>query len=325
MRQLKITKSRGVSDIIECLKDDNFNLDEFIKKIAEEEQLIRHEERLLLDELQQGRRPGCRMPLIELLNEHDIDYEEMHANYYETCHETNQLRWLNAHRVVSIAREYESIGKPMQELLIAGMHGVKNAALAYNFRPNVSFIDFAEPIIRRHIEEYIQTDDLSFAGLCKEYEEILAGAKEAYESYRNPQCPVARYSAQAEKARRHLFANAKISRCHKEIRKAADYAEWRLVDVAVHLPDDYDERDKFIRTASFTLHDVLYSGECKDFVKPVGGEWCIYTADGVRVPVHKLTDRNSMRNALETLLKVLGNIPWTRTLNFCDWRADTGI
>ena len=106
---------------------------------------------------------------------------------------------------------------------------------------------------------------------------------------------------------------------------AADYAEWRLVDIAVHLPDDYDERDKFIRSASFTLHDALYCGECKDFVKPVGGEWSVCAAGGVRVPVGKLTDRGSMRNALEALLDVLENIPWTRNLGFREWRADTGV
>ena len=325
MRQLKITKSKGVSNIIEYLKDDNFNLDEFIKEIAETDKFIRHEERSLLNELQQGPRPRCHVLLSELENLQDVSYEDMHANHYETCNETNELRWLNACRVVSAAREYENSGKPMNELLIAGMQGVKNAALAYKFRPNVSFGDFAEPVIRRHIEQYIQTGDLSFAGLCKEYEEILTKAQEAYDAYRNPKCPVAIYHTQHEKARAHLFANAKISRCRKEIRMAADYAEWRLVDIAVHLPDDYDERDKFIRTGAFTLHDALYCGECKDFVKPVGGEWCICAANGTRVPVNELTDRDSMRGALESLLQVLENIPWTRTLDFSEWRADTGI
>lgn len=106
---------------------------------------------------------------------------------------------------------------------------------------------------------------------------------------------------------------------------AADYAEWRLVDIAVHLPDDYDERDKFIRTGAFTLHDALYSGECKDFVKSVGGEWCICAANGTRVPVRELTDRNSMRGALEILLEILEKTPERRILKFDDWRAENGI
>lgn len=325
MRQLKITKSKGASDIIECLKDDNFNLDEFIKSIPEEESLIRCEEGSLLDDIQQGPRPGGRIPLSEPENQQDISYEEMLADHYETCCETNELRWLSARRVLSIALEYENSGKPMQELLLAAMQGVKNAAFAYNFNPNVSFIDFAAPIIRRHIEQYIQDGESSFAALYREYKEILDNAKLAYDNYCNPVCNVATYSAQPEKAREHLFANAKISRCRKEIRMAADYAEWRLVDIAVHLPDDYDERDKFIRTASFTLHDALYCGECKDFVKPVGGEWSVCAAGGVRVPVGELTDRGSMRNALEALLDVLENIPWTRNLGFREWRADTGV
>ena len=79
---------------------------------------------------------------------------------------------------------------------------------------------------------------------------------------RHPECKAAMYSVQPEKERTQLFANSKISRCHKEIRMAADYVEWRRVDAATHLPDDYDERDKFIRTRSFKLQDALYNGEC---------------------------------------------------------------
>ena len=327
MRQLKITKTKGASDIIECIKDENFNLYEFIKKIAEEESLIRHEERSLLDGIQQKPWPGGRMPLSELENQQDVSYEEMLADHYETCCETNELRWLNARRVVSVAREYENSGKPMNELLIAGMLGVKNAALAYNFSPNMSFGDFAIPVICRHIELYIQTGDLSFTGLCKEYEEILTKAQKAYDGYRNPKCPVAIYRTQPVKTREHLFANAKISHCRKEIRMAADYAEWRLVDVATHLPDDYDERDKFIRTRSFKLQDALYNGECKDIVKSVtDGEWYICTVpDGTRVPVRELTDRDSMRGALEVLLEILEKTPARRILKFDDWRAENGI
>ena len=321
MRQLKITKSRGASDIIECLKDDNFNLDEFVRKIAEAEQLIEHKENCLLNDFQ-NLESICVLAFSHL---HGRSYADMIVDVREGGGEINSLRWLSARRVLSIALEYENSGKPMQELLLAAMQGVKNAAFAYNFNPKISFIDFAAPIIRRHIELYIETGDLSFAGLCKEYEDILTKAKEAYESYCNPKCPVERYHAQPEKARVHLFENAKIGRCRKEIRMAADYAEWRLVDVAVHLPDDYDERDKFIRTASFTLHDALYCGECKDLVKPVGGEWSVCTANGVRVPVGELTDRDSMRNAMEALLDVLENIPRTRTLGFREWRAEKGI
>lgn len=308
---------------MECLKDDSFNLDEFIKKITEAEQLIEHKENYLLDVFQDLE----RYHVLAFSHLHGRSYADFIADLREEGEEINSLRWLNARRVVSAVREYENSGKPMRELLLAAMQGVKNAALAYKFRPNVSFGDFAEPVIRRHIEEYIQTGDLSFTELCKEYKDMLDNAKQLYDNYRHPVCNIATYSAQPEKARAHLFANAKISRCRKEIKIAADYTEWRLVDVAVHLPDDYDERDKFIRTASFTLHDTLYSGECKDFVKSAADdEWYICTEpNGTRVPVCELTDRDSMRGALEQLLEVLENIPWTRTLDFCEWRADTGI
>ena len=67
MRQLKITKSitkRGASHIIEHLKSKNFNLDEFIKKIAETVPLIEREERFLLYVFQDFTPGmGARMPL----------------------------------------------------------------------------------------------------------------------------------------------------------------------------------------------------------------------------------------------------------------------
>ena len=330
MRQLKITKSitnRGASHIIEHLKSKNFNLDEFIKKIAETELLIEHEERFLLYVFQDFTPGmGARMPL-NLVKEMS---EEEHAAYiyetYEECLEINQIRWLNAHRAIAITKEYEKCGKPIQELLLTAMQGVKNAAFAYTFSPKVSFGDFAAPIIRRHIEQYLQTGESSFAELYREYKEILDNAKQAYDEYRNSKCKVM-YSVMPEKARIHLFANSKISRCHKEIRKAADYVEWRQVDAATHLPDDYDERDKFIRTKSFKLQDALYNGECKNFVKSVtDGEWYICTVpDGTRVPVRELTDRDSMRGALEILLEILEKTPERRILKFDDWRAENGI
>ena len=311
MRQLKITKSitkRGAGHIIEHLKSKNFNLDEFIKKIAETELLIEREERFLLYVFQDFTPGmGARMPL----NQVKEMSEEEHAAYiyetYEECLEINQIRWLNAHRAIAITKEYEKCGKPIQELLLAAMQGVKNAAFAYTFSPKISFGDFAAPIIRRHIEQYLQTGESSFAELYKEYKEILDNAKQAYDDYRHPECKAAMYSVQSEKERALLFANSKISRCHKEIRKAADYVEWRRVDAATHLPDDYDERDKFIRTGAFELHDALYNGECKDIVKSVtDGEWYICTVpDGTRVPVRELTDRDSMRETLEVLLEIL--------------------
>ena len=331
MRQLKITKSitrRGGSHIIEHLKSKNFNLDEFIKKIAETELLIEREERFLLYVFQDFTPGmGARMPL----NQVKEMSEEEHAAYiykiYEGCYEINQIRWLNAHRAIAITKEYEKCGKPIQELLLAAMQGVKNAAFAYTFSPKESFGDFAAPIIRRHIEQYLQTGESSFAELYKEYKEILDNAKQAYDEYRHPECKAAMYSVQPEKERALLFANSKISRCHKEIRKAADYVEWRRVDAATHLPDDYDKRDKFIRTRSFKLQDALYNGECKDFVKSVtDGEWYICTVpDGTRVPVRELTDRDSMRGALEVLLEILEKTPARRILKFDDWRAENGI
>ena len=331
MRQLKITKSitnRGGRRIIEYLKSKDFSLDEFIKKIAETELLIEREERFLLYVFQDFTPGlGARTPLNQVK---EMSEEEHTAYIYETYEERfeiNQIRWLNAHRAITITKEYEKCGKTIQELLLAAMQGVKNAAFAYTFSPKISFGDFAAPTIRRHIEQYLQTGESSFAELYREYKEILDNAKQAYYDYRHPECKAAMYSVQPEKERAKLFANSKISRCHKEIRTAADYVEWRRVDAATHLPDNYDERDKFIRTRSFKLHDALYNGECKDIVKSVtDGEWYICTVpDGTRVPVRELTDRDSMRETLEVLLEILEKTPARRILKFDDWRAENGI
>ena len=330
MRQLKITKSitnRGGRRIIEYLKSKDFSLDEFIKKIAETELMIECEESFLLNVFQDFTPGlGCRIPLNQVKEMSKEEYDAYIYETYEECLEINQIRWLNAHRAIAITKEYEKSGKTIQELLLAAMQGVKNAAFAYTFSPKVSFGDFAAPIIRRHIEQYLQTGEYSFAELYREYKEILDNAKQAYNEYCNPECKVM-YSIMPEKARRHLFTNSKICRCHKEIRMAADYVQWRLVDAATHLPDDYDERDKFIRTGSFKLQDTLYNGECRDFVKSAAdNEWYICTVpDGTRVPVRELTDRDSMRGALEVLLEILEKTPRKRRLNFNEWRAENGI
>jgi hypothetical protein len=43
------------------------------------------------------------------------------------------------------------------------------------------------------------------------------------------------------------------------------------------------------------------------------------------VPVRELTDRDSMRGALEVLLEILEKTPERRILKFDDWRAENSI
>lgn len=310
----------------DLLGKEPFDVEEFTKVTADAEQEIKDKQDDLIREFQRLE-SSCVLAMSHLPE--GQTYAGLIADLRECGEEINKLRLLNARSILSIANGYCDSGVPLRELLIAAMQGVKNAALAYTFCPKVSFIEFAVPIIRRHIEQYIQDGESAFAVLYKEYKEILDNAKQAYHDYRNPECKAAMYSysVQPETERAQLFATAKIDRCRNEIRKAAECVEWRQVDAATHLPDDYDERDKFIRTSPFMVHDALYSGECKDFVKAVAdGEWYICTVpDGVRVPVCELTDRDSMRGALEALLDILEKIPWTRILKFNEWRAESGI
>lgn len=329
MRKLKITKSiTNRRYIYPAMKDllgkESFDVDEFTKVVTAAEQEIKDKEDDLVQEFQRLE-SSCILAMSHLSE--GQTYADMIADLRESGEEINKLRLLNARSILSIANGYCDSGIPLRELLIAAMQGVKNAAFIYNFNPKVGFGEFATPIIRRHIEQYIQEGESAFAELYKEHKETFDNVKEAYYDYLRSESKVATYSAQSEKARAHLFATAKIGRCRKEIKTAADYVEWRQVDVATHLPDDYDERDKFIRTSSFMVQDALYSGECKDFVKAVADdEWYISTVpDGVRVPVRELTDRDSMRGALEALLAILEKTPKARKLEFDKWRAENGI
>ena len=329
MRQLKITKSTTnrrpmYPSMKELLDKEPFDVEVFTKAVAAAEQEIKDKQDDLIREFQRLE-SNCVLAMSHLPE--GQTYADLIADLRECGEEINKFRLLNAPSILSIANGYCDSGVPLRELLIAAMQGVKNAALAYTFCPKVSFIEFAVPIIRRHIEQYIQDGESAFAVLYKEYKEILDNAKQAYHDYRNPECKAAMYSVQPEKERAQLFATAKIDRCRNEIRKAAECVEWRQVDAATHLPDDYDERDKFIRTKSFKLQDALYNGECKDFVKSVtDGEWYICTVpDGTRVQVRELTDRDSMHGALEVLLEILEKTLAKRILKFDDWRAENGI
>ena len=85
MRQLKITKSitnRGASHIIEHLKSKNFNLDEFIKKIAETKLLIEREERFLLYVFQDFTPGmGARMPLNQVQDMRDRKSTRLNSSH----------------------------------------------------------------------------------------------------------------------------------------------------------------------------------------------------------------------------------------------------
>ncbi len=324
MRQLKITKSnrKPLIQVNEYLISDSFNLEEFARLIPEMEQAVERDAEFLV-EVFQDLEHSCVLAMSHL---HGKSYEELIAELRECGEEIDKLRWLCARNVLAISQEYQGSAMSMRELLLAGMQGVKNAAFAYNFNPDEDFESFAAPIIRKHIELYVQTGVIPYAQPGNEYEEIHAKAFDSYCEHCHGNGGIEKFMrVNSDKLRAQLFATAKIGRCHKELVKVADLVEWKMVDAALHLPDDYDERDKYIRTQPYMVHDARYDGECKDLVKPVGSEWCICVASGgERIPINQLTDRESMCNAMEALCVVLSNLMKKKIVTFREWRAATG-
>lgn len=307
----------------EFLKSEEFNLEELLSIASKAEQSVREDMESLVGDFQ-NLESSCILAMSHL---HGKSYEEMIAEERECGEEINKLRWLCSRNVLAIAQEYQAAGVPIQDLLLAGMQGVKNAAFAYNFSPNENFITFAAPIIRKHIEGFVETGEIPFSQPGNEYEEIHAKALEAHcEHFRGNSLLEKFLRLNSAKQRTNLFAAAKISRCRKEVIKTADLVEWQRVDIALHLPDDYDERDKFIRTQPYRVHDALYDGECQDLVKPCGGEWHICTApEGKRIAISAIADRESLHNVAEVLCEILSNQMKQKRMSFREWRAAKGM
>lgn len=293
MRQLKITKSNRerlvLIHIKEYLRSENFNLEEFAKLIPEMEQAMKYDTEYLVEVFQDLER-SCILAMSHL---HGQSYEELIAKVREDGEEINKLWWLNARNVLAIAQEYQDAGVSIQDLLLAGMQGVKNAAFAYRFTPNEDFTTFATPIVRKHIEQYVQTGEIPYSQSENEYEMVHSQALESHNEHCQGNGRLEKFlRLNPAKQRAHFFATSKINRCRKEVIEIADLVEWKKVDMALHLPDDYDERDKFIRTKPYRINDALYDGECQDLVKPCGGEWCTCTKpEGERIAISALTDR----------------------------------
>ena len=328
MRKLKIRQSvkrrAQLLPIKEYLTGENFCLDEFMDMVSRMEKMI-HEHEADFDETR----------LIEYYQELETNYvysishlrgrsyADVIADARENGEEILKLRWLNAHRVAAMAQEFQTSGVPVQELLLAGMQGVKNAALTYDFNPHKCFDDFAAPIIRRHMEQYILTGELPFAQPDNEYEAQHAKVLEAYHDYCSVNSHLRQFARfHSPKQRENLFAAAKINRCRKELIETAELVERKMVSMAVHLPDDYDESDKYIRTPSYTVQDAVYCGECKDLVKTTVGEWCLCTVpEGRHIAVSTVTDRESLHRAMNALMEIAANLIKLEVMPLRHWRA----
>ena len=114
-------------NVIEYLKKEPFDIDEFLVMLVRAELLSREEEKALVIKAHQG------------------DDEAM-----------NQLLWANARFVTSLARQYQGKGTSVQELLKVGMAVLKNAVVEYDVHSKESLIRFAVPQMREVLEKTVK-------------------------------------------------------------------------------------------------------------------------------------------------------------------------
>lgn len=100
-----------------------------------------------------------------------------------------------------------------------------------------------------------------------------------------------------------------IREWHDDASKLADYVLKKNIEQMMHIPDDYDERDKYLRTVPYIIKETLYAGRCKDIVKLKNGEWNVCPLKSeVCIPIHHLEDEDSLRQVIDVLLKVSDGI-----------------
>ena len=111
-------------NVIEFLKKEPFDIDEFLVMMGRAELLSREEEKTLVIKAHQG------------------DDEAM-----------NQLLWANARFVINLVRQYKGKGTSVQELLMVGMAGLKNAVVEYDVHSEDPLIKFGVPLMREALEK----------------------------------------------------------------------------------------------------------------------------------------------------------------------------
>ena len=72
------------------------------------------------------------------------------------CDEMKQLEKVNMRFVVSVANQYQKRGLPIEELIEAGLEGLRKAAMKYNFEADFSLIAYAVWWIRQSIIQAIE-------------------------------------------------------------------------------------------------------------------------------------------------------------------------
>lgn len=111
-------------NVIEYLKKEQFDIDEYLLMIGRAELLSREEEQALVEQAQQG------------------DEEAM-----------NLLLWSNARFVISLANQYKHKGASIQELLNVAMPVLRNAVMEYDVNSEESLIKYAVPQMREALEK----------------------------------------------------------------------------------------------------------------------------------------------------------------------------
>ena len=112
-------------NVIEYLKKEPFNMDEFLVMIGRAELLLSREEEKTL-----------------VIKAHQGDDEAM-----------NRLLWANAHFVANLASQFRGKGARVQELLKVGMLALRNAVVEYDVHSEERLIKFAVPQMRDALEK----------------------------------------------------------------------------------------------------------------------------------------------------------------------------
>ena len=116
-------------------------------------------------------------------------------------------------------------------------------------------------------------------------------------------------SQKGENRQRLLSKEHSIDKWRDAVTEVADHVLKENVALMAHVPDDYDERDKDLRTEVYNIEEILYAGECKDVVKLKNGEWNACPAySEVRLPIKRLENVESLCQMMTALLKVLDGI-----------------
>ena len=111
-------------NVIEYLKKEPFDIDEFLVMIGRAELLSPEKEIALVEKAQQG------------------DEEAM-----------NLLLWSKARFVTNLVRQYQNKETSIQELLYVGMLALRNAVVEYNVHSEDPLIKFAVPQMREALEK----------------------------------------------------------------------------------------------------------------------------------------------------------------------------